>query len=394
MNFYSGIPFSNKFLYGYFFFRSGFTVAEIEPMGVFQFSPSSRNIIVSEDTPRIRLQVQRLFGFHGDLIKVFYQTTAGSAKPLEDFEPVHYKELLFQKLEAEVDFEIMITNDQLPETEESFYINLTSVELKEYSKFDATWKPRLNPDFNVAVITILDNDDLTEMDIFLPKTTFVALTVDTTLIPVESDSSTIYPDTTKISTIPQPTEIITIITEATGVSVISENLVTLPGTSPMSEKPDEVTLTTNVSIHGTFSVGPPIIYVKEEMNDTLHIAEVLIRRTGGCTGNVSIILKTFGERSAQNEPNIAFPSPDTYGISNITWAIEEEDFEEQSLLFTFADGEREHKALIQILDDEEPEGQEFFYVFLRNPQGGAQIVKGTDDTGFSSFAMIIIRGIL
>ncbi|XP_054994600.1 adhesion G-protein coupled receptor V1 [Sorex araneus] len=372
--------------------RSGFTIAEIEPMGVFQFSPSSRNIIVSEDTQTVRLRVQRLFGFRGDLIKVFYQTTAGSAKPLEDFEPVQNKELLFQKFEAEVDFEIMITNDQLPEIKETFYINLTSVEMKESPKLDAVWRPRLNPDFSVAVITILDDDDLAAVDVYFPKTTLVALTVDTTLIPVETDSSTIYPDTTMITTIPQPTEIIAIITDATGISVIPENLVTFPGTSTISEKPEEVAVTTNVSIHGTLSLGPPIVYVKEEMkNGTLNVAEVLIRRTGGCIGNVSVTLKTFGGRSAQKEPN-ALPSPDTYGMSNLTWATEEDDFEEQTLLLTFVDGEREHKALIQILDDDEPEGQEFFYVFLIDPQGGAQIVMGTDDTGFSAFAMIIITG--
>ena len=48
---------------------------------------------------------------------------------------------------------------------------------------------------------------------------------------------------------------------------------------------------------------------------------------------------------------------------------------------------------IPILDDGDPEGQEFFYVFLTDPQGGAQIVKGEDDAGFAAFAMIIITGI-
>ena len=392
MNLYSGIPIFHQFSHGLIFFsRSGFTVAEIEPMGVFQFSPSSRNIIVSEDTQMIRLHVQRLFGFHGDLIKVSYQTTAGRAKPLEDFEPVQNGELLFRAFHAEVDFEITIIDDELPETEEVFYINLTSVEIKGLQKFDANWRPRLNLDFSVAVITILDNDDLAGMDVSFPKTT-VAVAADTAL-PLKTDSSTTHPDTTKITAIPQPTEVVAIVTEATDVSPIPENLVTLPGTSAMSEKPDVPTVTADVSSHGTFSLGPSVVYVEEEMkNGTFNAAEVLVRRTGGSTGNVSITVKTFGERSAQKEPN-ALPFPDIHGISNLTWATEEEDFEEQTLILAFVDGERERKVLVQILDDDEPEGQEFFYVFLTDPQGGAQIVKGKDDSGFAAFAMIIITGI-
>nr|XP_011757031.1 G-protein coupled receptor 98 isoform X6 [Macaca nemestrina] len=370
--------------------RSGFIVAEIEPMGIFQFSSSSRNIMVSEDTQMIRLHVQRLFGFHSDLIKVSYQTTAGSAKPLEDFEPVQNGELFFQKFQTEVDFEITIINDQLSEIEEFFYINLTSVEIRGLQKFDVSWSPRLNLDFSVAVITILDNDDLAGMDVSFPMTT-VAVAVDTTLIPVETESTT-YFGTSKTTTILQPTNVVAIVTEATGVSAIPEKLVTLHGTPAVSEKPDVATVTANVSIHGTFSLGPSIVYVEEEMkNGIFNTAEVLIRRTGGFTGNVSITVKTFGERHAQKEPN-ALPFHGIYGISNLTWAVEEEDFEEQTLTLIFLDGERERKVSVQILDDDEPEGQEFFYVFLTNPQGGAQIVEGKDDTGFAAFAMVIITG--
>ncbi|XP_040304705.1 adhesion G-protein coupled receptor V1 isoform X5 [Herpailurus yagouaroundi] len=371
--------------------RSGFTFAEIEPMGVFQFSPSSRNVIVSEDTQMIRLYVQRLFGFHGDLIKVSYQTTAGSAKPMEDFEPVQNGELLFEKFQPEVNIEIIIINDQLPEEEEMFYINLTSVEMKGLQKFDADWRPRLNLDFSVALISILDNDDLAGMGVSFPETT-VAIAVDTALIPVETDFSNTYPDTTMINAVPQPSEMVAIVPEATGVSAIPEKLVTVPDTSTLPGKPEVSTVTANVSIHGTFSLGPPVVYVEEEVkNGTSNAVEVLIRRTGGSTGNVSITVKTFGERSSQKEPN-ALPFHDIYGISNLTWATEEEDFEEQTVTLTFVDGEREHKILVQILDDDEPEGQEFFYVFLTDPQGGAQIVKGKDDGGFAAFAMVIITG--
>ncbi|ELW52331.1 G-protein coupled receptor 98 [Tupaia chinensis] len=370
--------------------RSGFTVAEIEPMGVFQFSPSSRNIIVSEDSQMIKLHVQRLFGFHSDLIKVSYQTTAGSATPLEDFEPIQNGELFFQKFQAEVDFEITIVNDQLPEVEELFYVNLTSVEITRLQQFDADWRPRLNLDFSVAVITILDNDDLADTDVSFPTTT-MAVAVDTALTPVETDSTT-HPGTSPITATVRPTEMVAIVTEATDISAFPETLVTLHDTTAMAEKPDVATVTVSVSIHGTFSLGPSIIYVEEEMkNGTFNMADILIRRTGGLTGNVSVTVKTYGQRCAQEEPN-TLPFHDIYEISNLTWAIEEEDFEEQTLILTFLEGESERKVSIQILDDDEPEGQEFFYVFLTDPQGGAEIVKGKDDTEFASFAMIIITG--
>ncbi|XP_066129903.1 adhesion G-protein coupled receptor V1 [Saccopteryx bilineata] len=369
--------------------RSGFTVAEIEPMGVFQFSPRSRNIIVSEDTQMIKLYVQRLFGFHGNLIKVSYQTTAGSAKPLEDFEPVQNGELLFQKFQAEVNFEIIIFNDQLPEVEEFFYINLTSVEIKGLQKFAKTnWRPRLNLDFSVAVVTILDNDDLAGMDVSVPKTTEMAA-VDTVPLPLETDSSTSHPDMTVVTAIPQATEMAAAVPEA---AVTPEKLVTLPGSPATSEKPDVATVTANVFVHGTFSLGPPTVYVEEEMrNGTLNTAEVLIRRTGGSSGSVSVTVRTYGGRSAQEDLK-ALRFRDLNGLSNLTWAMEDEDFEEQTLILTFVDGERERKISVPILDDDEPEGQEFFYVFLTDPRGGAQIVEGEDDTGFAAFAMVIITG--
>ncbi|XP_004678196.1 PREDICTED: G-protein coupled receptor 98 [Condylura cristata] len=371
--------------------RSGFTAAEIEPMGIFEFSPSSRNIIVSENAQVIRLHVQRLFGFHGDLIQVSYQTTAGSAKPQEDFQTVQNKELLFQKLQAEADFEIVIIDDELPEMEETFYINLTSVEMKGVQHFDADWRPRLNLDFSVAVITILDDDDLVGLDVSSPQTT-VAIADDTTLTPLETGPSSTQSGTTSLAITLLSTEMVTVVTDASGITAVPMELGTLPSAPSVSEKPDVATVTANVSIYGMFSLWPSVVYTEEEIkNGTLNTAEVFVRRTGSCTGNISVSVKTFGGRSAQREPNV-FPSPSSYGIANLTWALEEEDFEEQTFILPFVDGDREHKVLVRILDDDEPEGQEFFYVFLTELQEGAYTVKGRDDGGLSAFTMIIIQG--
>ncbi|XP_036619299.1 adhesion G-protein coupled receptor V1 [Trichosurus vulpecula] len=362
--------------------RQGFTVAEIEPMGIFQFSLISRDIIISEDAQTVRLNVQRLFGFHGDFTKVTYQTTAGSAKPLENFGPVHNGELIFKKLETDVDFEITIIDNQLPEMAKVFYVNLTSVEIKGLQQLGANWKPRLNPDFSVAVITILDNDGLSVIDAAVPLTT-TAFPKATDAV-VASHTVITAPETIKTTAIPQTTEIVTFVPEATGIVILTNGAI-------VPEKPDVVTIT-DASVKGIFSLGPPVIYVEEDTKDgTLGTVEVLVRRTSGFTGNVSIAVKTYGGISAQRETG-EFPFQDAYGISNLTWANEGEDFIEHSFILTFLDGERENKVYVQILDDDEPEGQEYFYVFLTNPQGGAQIIKGKDDIGFAAFATIIIKG--
>lgn len=370
------------------FSRSAFTTAEIEPLGVFQFSPGSRNMTVSEDALIIRICVQRLFGFQGDLIKVSYKTTAGSAKPLEDFEPIQKGEIFFQRFQAEVDFEITIINDQLPEREETFYINLTSVETRGLGKGDVSWRPRLNPDLSVAMVTILDNDDLAGGAVSVPVTAGT-VAADSTLLAVEADFTT-HPNKSKITTIPYTTEVFAPVTETVDVSAIPEKLVTIH--SAISEEPDLAPGTAQAAVFGTLSLGPPIVYVSEEMkNNTPSTADIQIQRTGGSAGNVSVTVRTFGGRCAQKEPSV-WPFQDVYGIGNLTWAVEEEDFEEQMLTLTFLNGEREHRIAVRILDDDEPEGQEFFYVFLTDPQGGAEIVRGKDGSGFSAFALVLITG--
>uniref|UniRef100_A0A8C8RXK2 Adhesion G-protein coupled receptor V1 n=1 Tax=Pelusios castaneus TaxID=367368 RepID=A0A8C8RXK2_9SAUR len=284
--------------------RSGFTVAEIEPMGVFQFSPSSRHISVEEDAQMITLHVQRLFGFQSNLIKLTYQTIAGSAKPLEDFGPVQNGELVFGHFQAEAAFEILVIDDTISEMDEIFFVNLTSVEVLDIEKFNPNRNPRLNPDFSVAAITILAND----------------------------------------------------------------------------------------IVHGIVSLGPAFIYIEEDTNNNTPNTVILnIRRSQGFAGDVKVTVKTYGAVSAHSGID-EFPFENVYGNSNLTWATEGMDFEEQIASVTLLDREKESKIFIRILDDEEPEGQEFFYVFLSDPQGGAQIVEGKDENGFAAFATVIITG--
>ncbi|NWV26847.1 GPR98 protein, partial [Origma solitaria] len=284
--------------------RSGFTTAEIEPMGIFQFDLNSRSVSVEEDVQAVRLHVQRLFGFQSNLTKLTYQTIPGSAKPLEDFIPIYNGELMFLHFQTSAVIEISIIDDAVSEIQEFFFVNLTSVEILDVQPVNLDWSPRLNPAFSVATVNILANDIL----------------------------------------------------------------------------------------HGILSLGPEFIYVEEDTNNnTTNTAILQIRRTKGFTGDIKITVKTFGGVSAQSGVDL-YPFGNVYGKSNFTWAIEGEDFEEQTVSLTLLDGESESQVSIKIFDDDKPEGQEVFYVFLSNPEYGAQIVEGKDEHGFAAFATVIIAG--
>ncbi|NWV12723.1 GPR98 protein, partial [Ptilonorhynchus violaceus] len=284
--------------------RSGFTTAEIEPMGIFQFDLNSRSVSVEEDVQAVRLHVQRLFGFQSNLTKLTYQTIPGSAKPLEDFIPIYNGELMFLHFQTSALIEISIIDDTVSEIQEFFFVNLTSVEILDVQSVNLAWSPRLNPAFSVATVNILANDIL----------------------------------------------------------------------------------------HGILSLGPEVVYVEEDANNnTFNTAMLQIRRTKGFTGDIKITVKTFGGVSAQSGVDL-YPFRNVHGKSNFTWAMEGEDFEEQTVSLTLMDGERESQVSIKILDDDKPEGQELFYVFLSNPEYGAQIVEGKDEHGFAAFATVIIAG--
>uniref|UniRef100_U3K352 Adhesion G-protein coupled receptor V1 n=1 Tax=Ficedula albicollis TaxID=59894 RepID=U3K352_FICAL len=286
------------------FGESGFTIAKIEPMGIFQFDLNSRSISVEEDVQVVRLCVQRLFGFQSNLTKLTYQTIPGSAKPLEDYIPIYNGELMFLHFQTNAVIEISIIDDTVSEIQEFFFVNLTSVEILDVQPVNLDWSPRLNPAFSVATVNILAND----------------------------------------------------------------------------------------VHHGILSLGPEFIYVEEDTNtNTSNTAVLQIKRTKGFTGNIKITVKTFGGVSAQSGEDL-YPFGNVYGKSNFTWAMEGEDFEEQTISLTLLDGESECQVSIKIFDDDEPEGQELFYVFLSNPEYGAQIVEGKDEHGFAAFATVIIAG--
>ncbi|KAM9330953.1 adhesion G-protein coupled receptor V1 [Gastrophryne carolinensis] len=280
--------------------KSGFTYAEFEPMGIFQFSPNSRYIIVQEDSQTLSLHVQRLFGFHGNSTKLTYETVSGSAKEKEDFLPIKNRELIFEKNQTSAVIDFSIINDKIYELDETFYVNLTSV----YSTDVYLLSPRLHMEYSLSSITILANDFMS----------------------------------------------------------------------------------------GIFSIGPSILNVSEDSNNSaLNSVTILVKRSHGSSGTVHVTITTFGARKALSGLQ-GLPFEHSHSTRNISWAMEDSDFEQQVIQITMLDGQNETQVSFIILDDEEPEGLEVFYVFLADPQGGAQIVDGKDEAGFSAFSTILIQG--
>lgn len=58
---------------------------------------------------------------------------------------------------------------------------------------------------------------------------------------------------------------------------------------------------------------------------------------------------------------------------------------------TLQAGQNETEVILFILDDSEPEGPEVFFIYLTDPEGGAQITDSPDQ-GFGAFVKITILG--
>ncbi|KAE8635798.1 hypothetical protein XENTR_v10002742 [Xenopus tropicalis] len=280
--------------------KPGFTVSEFEPMGVFQFSSNSKHVTVAEDVKTVRVHVQRLYGFQGNITVLKFQTIPGSAKAIDDYVPIYNGELVFQKYQTSAVIEVSIVNDDIYEADEIFYLNLTSVENIGVNHS----KSLLNVDSHLATITILAND----------------------------------------------------------------------------------------LASGFVSIGPVTTYVEEDTNNSaLNTVYLHVKRTRGFSGVVHFTITTFGKINATKGLK-GLPFENSHKSTNLSWATEVMDFEEKSMLITMLDGEMEHNISVKIHDDEEPEGSEVFYIFIKDPRGGVQIIDGRDESGYASYATIIIRG--
>ncbi|XP_029019275.1 adhesion G-protein coupled receptor V1 isoform X2 [Betta splendens] len=279
---------------GAFKLRPGFTLAEVEPLGVYQFAPESRQLQTAEDSQTITLYVQRLYGFHSNTTHVSYATTAGSAKAGEDFVAVPEGRVVFDSpLQMNASLHLSLRDDSLSEPDEHFYVNLTDVQA-------AAWRdtsPRLNPQHSVATVTILASD-------------------------------------------------------VTG---------------------------------GVLSIGPELVQVAEDREEgTAQERRVVlrVRRSDSLAGVVKVRVQAYGDGS--KAPPF---TPEPGGAL----AKEQQDFRLESTTVSLEAGQNETQVVLLILDDSEPEGQEVFFIYLSDPEGGAQIT-GNPHQGFGAFAKITILG--
>ncbi|XP_041793349.1 adhesion G-protein coupled receptor V1 isoform X2 [Chelmon rostratus] len=278
--------------------RSGFTVAEVEPLGIYQFSPDSRQLVIAEEIQTITLYVQRLYGSRSNRTRLSYTTVAGSAAAGEDFIAVPDGRLVFDSpRQTNTSFRLSILDDSISEADEHFHVNLTDVQVLSPDLAWADASPRLNPQHSVATVTILASD-------------------------------------------------------VTG---------------------------------GVLSIGPELVQIPEDRDeDTQQERRVVlrVRRSDSVSGAVRVRVRAYG--------GVTTPLPFTLEPVE-TLAKEEQDFRLESAIVSFQAGQNETEVVLLILDDSEPEGQEVFFIYLSDPEGGAQITDSPYH-GFGAFAKITILG--
>lgn len=284
--------------------RSGFTVAEVEPLGLYQFAPDSRQLVIEEDVQTITLYVQRLYGFRSNRTRLSYETASGSALAGQDFTAVQDGELFFDSpRQTSASIRLSVLDDVLSEPDEIFYVNLTDVQVLRRGgdpHSGDSW-PRLTPQHSVATVTILASD--------------------------------------------------------------------VSG--------------------GVLSIGPGLVQTAEDREEgSQQERKVLLKvhRSESLAGPVRVRVQAYGGGSVGGAPLPFTLEP------NRSLALEGQDFRLESTLVSLQEGQSEAEVSLLILDDSEPEGQEVFFIYLSEPEGGAQIADGPDKQGFSSFAKIIILG--
>ncbi|XP_051923302.1 adhesion G-protein coupled receptor V1 [Hippocampus zosterae] len=279
--------------------RSGFTLAEVEPLGIYQFAPESRKLVIEEDDRTITLYVQRLYGSRSNSTRLSYTTIAGSAAAEVDFIAMPEGRLAFDSpRQINSSLQLSILDDSVSEPDEYFHVNLTDVEILTPNSVWADVFPRINPSHGLATITILASD-------------------------VNS---------------------------------------------------------------GVLSIGPGLVQVledKDEESPQERRVLLRVRRSDGVAGDVQVKLQAYGDGSAAPFPFALEPAGPL--------AKENQDFHLESSIVRLPAGQNETEVILFILDDSEPEGQEVFFIYLSDPEGGARITD-SQRQGFGAFSKITILG--
>eukprot|EP00118_Oscarella_pearsei_P022727 m.265821 g.265821 ORF g.265821 m.265821 type:complete len:6112 (+) comp40493_c2_seq23:779-19114(+) len=137
--------------------------AFIEPHGVVQFAPTSLSMNVSETAGSLVLTVWRQYGSDGQ-IEVSYATRNRSsgrsqynALPVVDYAPMDTS-LQFSNGQTATTITIPIINNDIPEDDEVFYVDLTSTQSVPVAP-RLLPSPRFNDAFTLCTVTIKDDDD-------------------------------------------------------------------------------------------------------------------------------------------------------------------------------------------------------------------------------------------
>lgn len=131
----------------------------MEPFGIYQFAPDSRQLVIAEESGMITLYVQRLYGFRSNKTHLSYTTLDGSAAAGKDFVAVQNGRLVFDSPhQTNASFSLSILDDSLSEPSEYFLVNLTNIQVPSPGLPWADAPPRLNPKHSVANVTIQASD--------------------------------------------------------------------------------------------------------------------------------------------------------------------------------------------------------------------------------------------
>ncbi len=134
-------------------------MAEVEPLGIYQFAPDSRQLVIAEDIQTITLYVQKLYGSRSNSSRLSFTTVSGSAAAGEDFIAVPDGRLAFDSpRQTNTSFRLSVLDDSISEADEHFHVNLTDVHVLSPDLAWADTFPRLNPQHSVATVTILASD--------------------------------------------------------------------------------------------------------------------------------------------------------------------------------------------------------------------------------------------
>ncbi|XP_053406312.1 adhesion G-protein coupled receptor V1-like [Mercenaria mercenaria] len=133
------------------------TQVNIEPYGLLRFADNSTNPSVSEMFGKIYLQVLRLYGSRGK-VEARYRVEGISAVPEFDFNTIENHAVAMEPGQTSALIMIEILQDNRPEQEEIFHVNLTDVE-----KFPTDTTPSISPRISYihqsSVVKIEESND-------------------------------------------------------------------------------------------------------------------------------------------------------------------------------------------------------------------------------------------